>query len=143
MRRGYYVAAFGIVVFLSGLLIIYAQGQSFVQEGVVTWSGVPMLAWPSEVEMIQFPILLYLGYRFRKSPATHKRYMLFATMVLITAAISRMDYLLGAWSTEIMAVAMVGPVFVFDLYTEHRIHPTTLIGTGIFSLHFVARVFLG
>lgn len=68
--------------------------------------------------------------------------MLFATMVLITAATSRMDYLLGVWSAEIMAVAMVAPVFVYDLYAKRKIHPATLIGTGVFSLFFIPKVFM-
>lgn len=141
-RIGRYGAIFGIVVFLAGLLITFMQMLNGVQEGVVTWAGALLLAWPSEIELLQFAILLYLGYRFRKQPTAHKRYMLFATMVLITAATNRMGYLLGAWSSEIMGVAMVTPVFCYDLYTKRRIYPATLIGTGILSLFFIAKVFM-
>lgn len=142
MRIGRYGAIFGILVFLSGLLITFVQMRNGLQEGVVTWSGAFLLAWPSEVELLQFSLLLYLGYRFRSQPETHKRYMLFATMVLITAATSRMEYLLGTWSTELMAIPLVAPVFFYDLHTKRRIHQATLIGTGILSLLFIAKAIL-
>ncbi len=142
MRIGEYGAIFGILVFLVGLLIVFMQVLNGVQQGIITWTQAPLFAWPSEIELLQFAILLYLGYRFRKKPTAHKRYMLFATMVLITAAINRMDYLLGPWSAEIMAAAMVVPIFSYDIYSERRIHQATYIGTGILSLFFIAKVFL-
>ena len=68
---------------------------------------------------------------------------MFATMVLITAAISRMNYLLGSWSTEIMAVTIVAPVFVYDLYTERRIHPATLNRYRDFFAPFYCKSIFG
>lgn len=58
--------------------------------------------------------------------------MFFATVALLHAATgARMDYLLGAWTTEIMFTLLVGPTYAYDLYTERHVHPATLIGTVV------------
>jgi len=58
--------------------------------------------------------------------------MHFVTIALLhTAAGVRMDCLLGPWTTEIMFDLLVGPIYVYGLYIERRVHPATFIGTAI------------
>jgi hypothetical protein len=139
---GQYGAAFGIVVFGVGAFMTVSQWQTAVGKDVLTWAQAPFVAWHSWVGILQFAILLGLGYRFRIRPEAHKCYMVLATAVLVLAATSRMRLLIGPWAMEIMLVVMAGPLFIYDVYAERRIHRATLIGTGILLIFFVLRVLL-
>lgn len=142
MRLGRIGMSLGVVVFLIGLLITFQQMRRFVSEGLATWAETPVAAWRSLATIAQFTVLLGLGYAYRTRPPTHKRYMIFATIALVQAATSRMAYLLGPWSMEIMFVVMVSPIFAYDYYRERHIRPATLVGTGVLILFFVLRPLL-
>lgn len=142
MRLGRLGVGLGVVVFLVGLLVTFQQMRRFVSEGLATWAETPVAAWRSLTTIAQFAILLGLGYAYRMRPPAHKRYMIFATIALVQAATSRMAYLLGPWSMEIMFVVMVGPIFAYDCYHKSRIRLATMVGTGVLLLFFVLRPLL-
>jgi hypothetical protein len=58
--------------------------------------------------------------------------------MLVPAAIDRMDYLLGSWAFIIGIPIMVAPLLAYDLYTERRVRPATLIGTGFVGALLIA-----
>ncbi|NBB72302.1 MAG: hypothetical protein GVY35_01335 [Bacteroidetes bacterium] len=132
--------ALGIAVLVVGGLITYVQIQAAVAKGFATWAEWPihlmatMISWFS---LLAFAALLGLGYRARRRPPAHKRYMVFATIILVVAATSRMEYLLGPWSNTIGIGIMVSPLIAYDLYTERRVRPATLIGTGLVGVGLV------
>lgn len=129
---GPYGIALGLLVLLMGILVTLRVYHRGVAEGAWTWAEAPIAFWPPLVDMIEFSILLAVGFAYRRRSKVHKRMMFFATVALLHAATGvRMDYLLGAWTTEIMFVLLVGPMYAYDLSTEGRVHPATLIGTVV------------
>jgi len=125
--------ALGIAVVLVGSLITWMQASAAVAKGQVTWAEWPVIllgTMPSWFSLLGFVVLGGLGLRHRNRPAVHKRYMICGTILLVVAATSRMDYLLGSWANTIGIAVMVAPLFAYDLYTERRLRPATLIGTG-------------
>jgi hypothetical protein len=123
----------GIAVVLVGFLITYQQATSAVAKDLVTWAEWPKIllgTMPSWFSLLGFAVLFGLGLRHRNRPAVHKRHMICGTILLVVAATSRMDYLLGSWANTIGIAVMVAPLLAYDLYTERRVRPATLIGTG-------------
>lgn len=141
MRLGQYVATFGLVVVVIGSYITYVSLENFASPPT-TWGEMMLVSWQSVETMIQFSLLLGLGYLYRSSPPMHKRYMFFATVALVFAAMDRMGYLLGPWCAEIMFPVVAGPIFGYDLYIERRVRGATLIGTAILLPHFLFRAVL-
>lgn len=137
---GYGGLAFGALVLVTGGLITYMQTRTAVSEELFTWAEAPaVLIWEPflgepVIGLVNFATLWGLGLYYRTRPEAHKRYMVFGTIALVNAATSRMGYLLGPWSNEIGLVAMVAPVFAYDLVTDGRFHRATLIGTLITGL---------
>lgn len=129
MKVGRYGFALGILVLLMGLTITFRSYQQMVSEGTAT----PFtFLWAPLVDMIEFSTLLVIGFTYRSRPEIHKRMMLFATVAILHAATGvRMDYLLGAWTTEIMFAILVALIYGHDLYTKGRVHRASLIGTLI------------
>lgn len=143
-KLGKYGFLLGIFMVAVGLFMTFVQTEAAVAQNLITWSEVfPVIfATNSFVSISQFAILIALGYYFRTHPAAHKRYMLFATIVLVNAATSRWSILIGEWSNEIIHILMLGPIWVYDLYNDRRIHQATLIGTGIVSIYFLKQYLL-
>jgi len=122
-----------IVLVGVGSLITYVQATAAVSKGLVTWAEWPnilLATMPSWFSLLGFAVLLGLGLLYRKRPAVHKRYMICGTILLVVAATSRMNYLLGSWANTIGIAVMVAPLFAYGVYTERRVRPATLIGTG-------------
>lgn len=121
-----------VAVLIAGSLITIEQIQAAVSKGVVTWGDWPTIlkaTLQSWMGLLLFAGLYGLGLFYRKRPQAHKRYMIFATIMLVFAATSRMGYLLGSWHNTIGMGLMVVPIFIYDLYAIGRIHNATLIGT--------------
>jgi hypothetical protein len=109
-----------------GALIAARRATGFV--------GVPVpplqfLAVPI-FDMILFPTFVGLALAQRRNPQSHKRWMLLATINLITAAIARWPGLapLGPLAffavTDVFVIALV----IWDFRTRGRLHPATLWG---------------
>jgi hypothetical protein len=132
--------ALAIVLVGVGSLITYVQAEAAVSKGLVTWDDWPQILYltrQSVADLLGFVVFLGLGLLYRKRPPAHKRYMVFATLFLVIAATARMGYLLGPWSLAIGTGIMIAPLLAYDLYTEQRICPATLIGTGLMGVRLV------
>lgn len=125
--------AWGAAVIATGALITYVEMRAGVAEGLITWSEAPFFVPESWTGLLAFAAFLGLGLLNRTRPEVHKRYMVFATVALVLAATSRMQYLLGPWSHAIGAGLIVAPIIGFDLYTERRIRSTSLICTAVIA----------
>ncbi|NBC66128.1 MAG: hypothetical protein GVY07_10810 [Bacteroidetes bacterium] len=122
-----------VAVLIAGSLITYEQIQAAVSQGFVTWAEWPIIlinSMQSWMALLLFAGFLGLGLRNRKHPQVHKRYMMFATIMLVFAATSRMEYLLGPWYNTIGMGLMVAPFYIYDLYTSGRVYNATWVGTG-------------
>lgn len=117
-------------VFITGLLVLslssaarIASGESSLTGGTIGTVGVWM-------QMVNFAVLLGLGYKNRKRADYHKRYMLFATIAIMPAAVVRMSYYMGYWCLTIFLI-LIAVVIIYDYLSLKRVHPVTLIGSGL------------
>jgi hypothetical protein len=94
-------------------------------------------------EMLCFALFFTWGMRLRKkNSSAHKRLLTLATVVLLSAAVDRiqrnnsfpsfgMEY--PAFSFIYLNILLI-PLFLYDLFTLRRIHKMTLLGTVIVIL---------
>lgn len=127
---------YGIGAIVVGLSLTLQGYWGLVRLGKTTWAEFPVSIWwlPGWFDMIQFSLLVGLGYVYRQRPGMHKRYMLFATTIFLHPAFGRMDYLLGDWNHQLMVLLLAGPVWAYDLYTAGRLHSASLIGTAVLGV---------
>lgn len=92
--------------------------------------GLQFLVLPI-VDMLLFGSLVGLAIAKRHDPQSHKRYMLLASINLMTAAIARWPFAIMAGGppvffavTDVFVLALAG----WDLATRRRLHPVTLWG---------------
>lgn len=100
------------------------------------------------VFMPAFAVFVYLGYRYRKQPAAHKRYMFIATIYMLGPILARamahsfLDNLLVsdlAWDITLMScwTSFILSLLIYDRIILKRIHPVTIAGTGYYALTWV------
>lgn len=96
-------------------------------------------------EMIMFPILVFLAYRARKDAASHKRFILIATVALLGPAFARFH--VPFLYRRFLAPLLVSYCFLlllalYDLWSTHKLHRATfsgsafVIGVGVLRLPF-------
>jgi hypothetical protein len=82
----------------------------------------------SVMDMVAFAIVIFASYSARERPDAHKRYILFATLSIVDAAIDRWPYReMGmdfSAHTSIYISFLLLPV-IYDLISLHGIHPST------------------
>jgi hypothetical protein len=134
--RGFILAT---AVFVMGVVVSFVLMFQGFDEGVVsTW---PQAVWEASAPLMdisQFAILIGLGWWYRRKPEFHKRYMVLATVALLPAATSRMEYLLGPWSLEAIFGVLVAVLVVHDFRQQGRVHAANIVGVLI----LVPRVLL-
>lgn len=122
---GVLMAAFGVAMIVYFLLRIQAQ------DGIPSFANGLYRSSSPVADIIQFSILIALGWRNRKRHAFHKRYMLFATIAVLPPGVGRMGWLLGPWSLEMLYSPMLLAVAAYDLWTERKVHPATWVGLAL------------
>lgn len=142
MAVGRWGFLFGVGVFVVTAFIMFLKYRLLVAQGRTTWLQAPAFVWtmPSWITLLQFAILLTVGYLYRTSPQVHKRFMIFTGLAMISAATDRMGFL-GPWWI-VMPAVVVAPVWAYDLRVEGRIHPATLVGSLIVvstSIHWLLK----
>jgi hypothetical protein len=83
-------------------------------------------------DMGAFATLIYFGFRERFHPASHKRLMLIATIVITDAAFVRWPIAVGWWNLQTAQICCYALLFLlvgYDLCSTRKIHRTTLWGT--------------
>jgi hypothetical protein len=98
--------------------------------------------------MAVFPVFIAWAVLARRRAGWHKRLMTFATFALVQAALDRMHWLPNEglpmfWHYGLrLYVLLMLPLFVFDIVTLRRIHPATLVGSGlIVAMHGVVSFY--
>lgn len=82
---------------------------------------------------ILFPLFIWIGLRARLAdPSLHKRMMLLATAVPLPAGIDRITWLattmpVSPLSTELYMLAIVSPMFVWDVIRNRTVHKAYLM----------------
>jgi hypothetical protein len=101
---------------------------------------------------VSFPVFFVSAVLARRNSAAHKRFMTFATAILLQAAIDRLPLLraLLAYSPAFLLLyplclyALIAPIVAFDIATDKRVHRVTLIGIGVTAIgHSTAALLFG
>jgi hypothetical protein len=94
--------------------------------------------------IVMFPLFVGWGYAGRRNAGWHKRMMTFATFTLVQAALDRMDLLPNQEAHGFLDSALrlylllILPLVAFDLATQRRLHPATVVGGFVIvSLHAI------
>ena len=120
-----------VVLGTLGALIAARRATGFVQVPVppLQFLAIPIF------DMILFATFVWLAIARRRNPQTHKRWMLLATVNLVTAAIARWPGVsaLGPLAffglTDLFIIALA----IWDFRARGRLHPVTLWG-GLFIM---------
>ena len=88
------------------------------------YAGIP------HVDMILFTVFLCLALAFRKTPDTHKRLMLLASIALMDAVTGRLPALwrIGPWAHFMVQDAFVVAGVAYDWIHFRRVHPVYVWG---------------
>ena len=115
-----------VVLGTLGALVAARRATGFVQVPVppLQFLAIPIF------DMILFATFVWLAIAQRRNPQTHKRWMLLATVNLVTAAIARWPGVLDLGPlaffglTDLFIIALA----IWDFRTRGRLHPVTLWG---------------
>lgn len=115
-----------VVLGTLGALVAARRATGFVQVPVppLQFLAIPIF------DMILFATFVWLAIAQRRNPQTHKRWMLLATVNLVTAAIARWPGVsaLGPLAffglTDLFVIALA----IWDFRARGRLHPVTLWG---------------
>jgi hypothetical protein len=120
-------------------LVAAADGADFNDAGVLDFAS--QFFWGNMVGMILVAVLVILAIAYRKHHEAHKRFMLFASIILVSPAFDRIaqwplfsdtgfqvDILVALfhWGGLLLLVAAV---VVNDLARQRRLHPATLLAS--------------
>lgn len=127
------IGVFGVVLAIA-MVVLGTLGALTAARRATGFVGVPIpplqfLAVPL-FDMVLFPLFVGLAIAGRGDPQAHKRWMLLATINLITAAIARWPGMLAYGPpaffglTDLFIVALA----IWDRRSRGRLHPVTLWG---------------
>jgi hypothetical protein len=117
------------VMVITGYMVIFGRPRPtpFSRAFIFT----PMLS------LLLFPALFGLAIHFRRDPATHKRLMLLATILVVTAGIRRLMRMVGLdgvdqfQSYAVTYALLLLPLIAFDLIRLGKLHRATAWGTAL------------
>jgi hypothetical protein len=97
-----------------------------------TFYAIPM------TDMVIFPVLIYFAYRARTDSPQHKRFIVIATLSLMTAAFARFHiaFLRGQpLHASLIPYGFLLCLAAYDLWSTHKLQRATLVG-GAFLVVF-------
>jgi uncharacterized membrane protein YozB (DUF420 family) len=90
------------------------------------WSALPYFGIP------QFALFIGLGWRYRRQPALHKRFMLLAALQMMEPAIGRLPLGPPGMGSQVLASVLtwltILPLVIWDWRSLGRVHAVTLLG---------------
>jgi hypothetical protein len=120
---------YGLALVPVGVFTAFSLFVSRVQAGLVEQARFALL--PPLVDMVGFPILLAAAVVYRAKPEIHKRLMVVATTLLLTAATARMQFLGTPVPLHLFIPVWLLPIaaaMTYDFVKKRMIHPVYLIG---------------
>ena len=120
--------AIAILILMTGILVIVGRPRA------APWERANIVI--PLVTMMLFPLFVAAALRFRRDAATHKRLMLLATMMLLSAATARILRFfdinpLPHLHYVATYVLMLVPLAIYDLARMGKLHAATAWGGGI------------
>jgi hypothetical protein len=142
---GYALAGLAVVIVILGVVTAIESGRA--GHGPMTRNQPFFLIFPLTL-MVLFSGFTALGIAQRKQAAYHKRWMLLATMALVTTPLARIGPRIGMPFEKPICGMLLMDLFlaalvVFDIKRLGRLHPVTLWGGGILLASEPLRVLIG
>ena len=116
------------VMVVTGYMVIFGKPRPtpFMRAFIFT----PILS------LVLFPLLFAAAIHYRRDPATHKRLMVLATIMIARAGFTRLMHLVGLETTYYRSDAatylfLLVPLLAFDMARLGRLHPATVWGTAL------------
>lgn len=135
-RLGIFGAGVAVLVLVVGTATALAAARNGVSPGPppLVFLAIPL------GDMVVFAILVGLGFAYRRRGDFHKRFMICASLGILTAAIARLP-LPGAslplffGLTDLLILAFIA----IDTINQRRLHPAFAIGFGVVLASQVGR----
>lgn len=83
-------------------------------------------------DLLLFALFIALAIARRDDPQAHKRWMLIASISIVTAAVARWPFAFMAGGPPVffgVTDAFLLPLLIWDLYSRRRPHPVTIVGS--------------
>lgn len=135
---GYLSIPFAVLLLYSGGAMLVGVSESYQPD----WTEEYLFArtsfvWAIVHTVLSFSIFYILAVIYRTSPHVHKRFMLLASLSMMSASITRFAYLPiipidGTALTMLLSYALLITPLVVDRVQAGRIHPVLLYGTAIY-----------
>jgi hypothetical protein len=96
--------------------------------------------------ILLFAAFIGWAYSVRRRPVEHKRLIIFATLVILGAAIGRFPQTIapmGPLAMNLIAIGIMVPLLVYDLATLKKINRVTIISFLVIGVWLFLRVPLG
>jgi hypothetical protein len=96
--------------------------------------------------MLLFAMFVGWAYAARRRPVEHKRLILFATLILLDAAIGRFPQTITPMGPITMCFILIGlmvPILAYDLATFRKINRVTMISFMVIVVWLFVRIPLG
>lgn len=104
----------------------------------LTWTSVPLFIIPP------FAVLVWQGWKHRRTAQAHKRLMLGAALIMMDPAIGRFPilppFLLTFGILNLLSWLTFAPLFWWDMRTLGGLHWATKLGAGLFGLALILRL---
>jgi uncharacterized membrane protein len=128
---GTFGVALMVAMVITGFMIVLGKPRFNIASRAFIFT--PLLG------LILFPLFVGAAIRFRREASAHKRWMLLATILLMTAGTRRILHMLGVeagpYVAEFVTYALLLlPLVIYDLVRLHRLHPVTAWGGAILLL---------
>lgn len=126
------------LMFITGVLVTADQAR---RHAFLGWAGMSEEIF-AMIEICNFGVLAGAAFLVRRHPAAHKRLILLATIAMMPGAFARFPVELLQTNTLVLAFCvglLLIPMWIYDLWSTHRIHPTTgAVGIWLFAYPFFA-----
>lgn len=137
------IAAAGVFITTVYIFVIIYKG----------WDAMPYYVKSNRIFMPLFGIWVWLGYRNRKKPILHKRFMYIATLYMLGPILDRAIgnfYLENIVSEFVMYDVIVKVIwslffiflFIYDWIVLRKIHFLSLIGLGLFVVTWFIAIYI-
>ena len=136
IRLGKLSVVLALAVVVTGLLVMLS---AFARRG----GGPPAML--NSLAMVTFVILYAAAIKKRRSPDTHKRLMLLASIRMLPPAFTRLCLLFGIGQIWFLAMIVVSvlALAVYDWKRLHRVHPATILGAILIVVPFPLALTVG
>lgn len=137
----------GFILALTMVPLLYVVGSfSYRTTPPPMASLAPVMASLVLFALPAMAALLWLGWRFRFDGQAHKRFMAAFACLLTGPALSRMPLFppppAGIAATELVVLALLIPIWLWDLRTQRQLHWAAAAGTAIITGQTVFRLAL-